>query len=97
MEEVAKEITADGGRAHAAVIDAMDDVAVNEYIDDIAKRSGRIDIVFNAVAVPAKEYGNGKSAVDLTIAEFMLPVTTVLKSQFITARAAAIWSSSIQE
>ena len=89
VEEVAKEITADGGRAHAAVIDAMDDVAVNEYIDDIAKRSGRIDIVFNAVAVPAKEYGNGKSAVDLTIAEFMLPVTTVLKSQFITARAAA--------
>ena len=89
VEEVAKEITADGGRAHAAVIDAMDDVAVNEYIDDIAKRSGSIDIVFNAVGVPAKEYGNGKSAVDLAIEEFMLPVTTVLKSQFITARAAA--------
>jgi NAD(P)-dependent dehydrogenase (short-subunit alcohol dehydrogenase family) len=89
VEEVAKEITADGGRAHAAVIDAMDDVAVNEYIDDIAKRSGRIDIVFNAVGVPAKEYGNGKSAVDLAIEEFMLPVTSVLKSQFITARAAA--------
>jgi NAD(P)-dependent dehydrogenase (short-subunit alcohol dehydrogenase family) len=97
VEEVAKEIIADGGRAHAAVIDAMDDVAVSQYIDDIAKRSGSIDIVFNAVGVPAKQYGNGKSAVDLTIEEFMLPVITVLKSQFITARAAAIWSSSIQE
>ena len=42
-----------------------------------------------AVGVPAKEYGNGKSAVELAIEEFMLPVTTVLKSQFITARAAA--------
>ena len=97
VEKVAKEITVSGGRAHAAVIDAMDDVAVSQYIDDIAKRSGSIDIVFNAVGVPAKQYGNGKSAVDLTIEEFMLPVITVLKSQFITARAAAIWSSSIQE
>ena len=49
VEKVAEEITVDGGRAHAAVIDAMDDVAVSQYIDDIAKRSGSIDIVFNAV------------------------------------------------
>jgi NAD(P)-dependent dehydrogenase (short-subunit alcohol dehydrogenase family) len=89
VEKVAKEITVGGGRAHAAAIDAMNEVAVSEYIEDIAKRSGKIDIVFNAVGVPAKEYGNGKSAVELAIEEFMLPVTTVLKSQFITARAAA--------
>jgi 3-oxoacyl-[acyl-carrier protein] reductase len=42
-----------------------------------------------AVGPLAKEYGNGKSATDLTIEEFMVPATTVLKSQFITARAAA--------
>ena len=98
VKEVAKEITADGGCAHAALVDAMDDTAVNEYIDDIAKRSGSIDIVFNAVGVPAKQYGNGKSAVDLTIAEFMLPVTTVLKSNLSPrGQPPAIWSSSIQE
>src|SRR5262245_56649959 len=89
VEKVAKEITVGGGRAHAAAIDAMNEVAVSEYIEDNAKRRGKIDIVFNAVGVPAKEYGNGKSAVELAIEEFMLPVTTVLKSQFITARAAA--------
>jgi hypothetical protein len=37
----------------------------------------------------ANEYGNTKRATDLTIDEFMLPLTTVVKSQFIAARSAA--------
>ncbi len=89
VEEVAGQITKNGGRAHAAALNAIDDVAVNEYIDGIAKRVESIDIVFNAVGPLAKEYGNGKHAVDLEIEEFMVPVTTILKSQFITARAGA--------
>jgi 3-oxoacyl-[acyl-carrier protein] reductase len=35
------------------------------------------------------EYGNGKHATDLTIEQFMLPLTTIVKSQFVSARAAA--------
>ena len=89
VEDVKKQITAEGGRAHAQVIDALDDVAVDKYIDDIVRKTGSIDIEFNAVGPLAKEYGNGKNAVDLTIEEFMVPVTTVLKSQFITARSVA--------
>jgi 3-oxoacyl-[acyl-carrier protein] reductase len=89
VEEVARQITTDGGRAHAAAVNGLDDAAVNEYIDGIARQTGSIDIVFNAVGPLANEYGNGKNAVDLEIEEFMTPVTTVLKSQFITARAAA--------
>src|SRR5882672_8007644 len=89
VEEVARQITKDGGRAHAAALNAIDDAAVNEYIDGIARQIGSIDIVFNAAGPLAKEYGNGKNAVDLEIEEFMAPVTTVLKSQFITARAGA--------
>src|SRR6516165_4171531 len=67
----------------------MDHAAADEFVDDIARRTGSIDIVFNAVGPLVKEYGNGKSAVDLAIEEFMVPLTTVVKSQFITARAAA--------
>jgi len=89
VEEVTKQITAAGGRAHTAVIDALDDAAVNGYIESIVKQTGSIDIVFNAVGPLAKEYGNGKHATDLAIEEFMVPLTTVVKSQFITARAAA--------
>ena len=89
VEEVARQITAAGGRAYAAVIDALNDGAVDKYIDGIVRQSGRIDIEFNAVGPLASDYGNGKHAVDLTVEEFMMPVTTVLKSQFITARSAA--------
>jgi 3-oxoacyl-[acyl-carrier protein] reductase len=89
VEAVTKQITKDGGRAHAHVIDALDDAAVNEYIDGVVKQAGSIDVVFNAVGPLASEYGNGKNAVDLPIEEFMVPLTTVVKSHFITARAAA--------
>jgi NAD(P)-dependent dehydrogenase (short-subunit alcohol dehydrogenase family) len=89
VEDVAQQIAATGGRAHAAVTDALDDSAVNEYIDRIARHAGTIDIVFSAVGPLVHEYGNTKSATDLTIDEFMMPLTTVVKSQFITARAAA--------
>ena len=37
----------------------------------------------------ASEYGNGKVAVELPIEEFMTPVEKIVKSRFITARAAA--------
>jgi NAD(P)-dependent dehydrogenase (short-subunit alcohol dehydrogenase family) len=89
VEAVAKQITAAGGRAQAALVDALNDAAVNEFIDGIVKQTGRIDIVFNAVGPLVAEYANGTLAVDLTLEQFMLPVTTVLKSQFITARSAA--------
>ena len=89
IETVAKQITASGGRAHAQVVDALDDAAVNSYIDGIVKQSGSIDAVFNAVGPLASDYANGQHAVNLTIEQFMLPLTTVLKSQFISARAAA--------
>lgn len=89
VEAVTKQIARDGGRAHSQVIDALDDAAVNEYIDGIVKQVGSIDIVFNAVGPLASEYGNGKNAVDLAIEEYMVPLTTVVKSHFITARAAA--------
>ena len=89
VEAKAKQITSGGGHAHAAVIDALDDSAVNGYIEGVVKQAGGIDIAFNATGPLAREYGNGRSAVDLTIEEFMVPQTTVLKSQFITARTAA--------
>jgi 3-oxoacyl-[acyl-carrier protein] reductase len=89
VEAVTHQITRDSGHAHTQVIDALDDAAVNEYIDGIVKQAGSIDIVFNAVGPLASEYGNGKYAVDLPIEEFIVPLTTIVKSHFITARAAA--------
>ena len=89
VEAVAKEIAAEGGRAHADAIDTLDDASVNQYIDGIVKQTGKIDIILDAAGPLAREYGNGKLAVDLPIEEFIVPLTTMVRSRFITARAAA--------
>lgn len=89
VEAVAKQIEADGGQAHAGVVDALDAAAVAEYVESIVQQTGGLDIEFNATGPRASEYANGKQAVDLPVDEFMVPVNTVLKANFITASAAA--------
>ena len=89
VDAVAKQIAAKGGLAHAAAIDTLDDAAVNQYIDGIVKQTGKIDIVLDVAGPLAREYGSGKNAVELPIAEFMVPLSTMVRSRFITARAAA--------
>ena len=86
---VAKEIAAAGGHAHPAVIDALDGPAVDEYVASVVKQAGRLDVEFNASGPRISEYGNGKPALALSMNEFMTPVETVLRSQFLTAQAAA--------
>ncbi len=89
VEAVAKQIAAKGGRAHVATLDTLDDAVVNQYIDGIVKQSGKIDIILDFAGPLAKEYGNGKMAVDLPVNEFIVPLATMVRSRFITARAAA--------
>jgi 3-oxoacyl-[acyl-carrier protein] reductase len=60
LEAVAKQIIASGGQARTAVIDALDDAGVNQYVDGIVKQVGRVDIVLDAAGLLAKWYGNGR-------------------------------------
>lgn len=89
VEVVAKQITAAGGRAHSAMIDALNGSEVEEYLESVVEQAGGIDIEFNATGPRISRYGNGKPAVELPIEEFMTAVDTVLQSQFLTARATA--------
>lgn len=89
VEAIAKEIAATGSRAHAASLDSTDDAAVNRFIDNVVEDAGKIDVVIDLTGPRAKDYGNGKLAVDLPVDEFMLPLTTMLRSRFVTSRAAA--------
>jgi NADP-dependent 3-hydroxy acid dehydrogenase YdfG len=84
LDTVTRQINESGGRASYAVVDALDDDAVEKYLDRVVKDAGRIDIEFNATGPRISEYGNGKPAVDLPVAEFLV-AQTVLTSQFITA------------
>jgi 3-oxoacyl-[acyl-carrier protein] reductase len=89
VEQVARQIAAAGGRSDVAAVDTLDDSAVIQYVDGIVRQAGKIDIVIDLTGPVAKEYGNGKNAVDLPVDEFMVPLQTMMKSRFITARCAA--------
>ena len=88
VEKATNQVTAAGGKAHVAVIDTLDDAAVNECFEGIVKQTGGIDVVVDTAGPVTKQYGNGKIAVELPIEEFMVPLETMVKSRFITARAA---------
>src|SRR5215472_9529192 len=89
LERVATQIGESGGAAHIQVVDSLDDDAVNECIVGVVRQTGRIDIVLDAAGPLAREYGNAKIAVDLPVEEFLVPLQTMVRSRFITARAAA--------
>lgn len=89
VDTVAKEIEGTGGRAHADVVDALDAAAVDTYLESVVQLTGGLDIEFNATGPRVSEYANGKPATQLAVDEFIVPVNTVLKAQFITASAAA--------
>lgn len=75
LDAVTRQISERGGRASYAVIDALDDSDVDECLDRVVKQAGGIDIEFNATGPRISEYGNGKPAVDLPVAEFMAAQT----------------------
>src|SRR5438094_466611 len=49
VEAVAKDVVAAGGKAEAAIVDALDGDAVEQHTANVAEKAGRIDVVFNAV------------------------------------------------
>jgi NAD(P)-dependent dehydrogenase (short-subunit alcohol dehydrogenase family) len=89
LEAVAEQITGADGKVSTTVVDALDDAGVNRYFDDVAKQAGKIDILVDLTGPLASDYGNGKVAVELPVDEFMTALTTIVRSHFITARAAA--------
>lgn len=50
VNAVAEEIVAARGRAEAAQVDALGEQAVERHLDAVARKAGKIDILFNAIA-----------------------------------------------
>ena len=80
LEAVAADITAAGGSAEVAELDALD-----EHAQSVASRVGSIDVSFNLVS---RGDVQGIRLVDMTTADFVRPITTGVTANFITARAA---------
>jgi NAD(P)-dependent dehydrogenase (short-subunit alcohol dehydrogenase family) len=88
VEAVARAISEGGGNADTAVVDALNEEAVEAHIAKILGKAGRVDISFNALGIPQQGI-QGTSLSDLSLASFMLPLTSYMTSHFLTARAAA--------
>ncbi|HEX2125568.1 MAG TPA: SDR family oxidoreductase [Thermoleophilaceae bacterium] len=86
LERVANEIRSAGGAAETAVVDALDEGAVDRHADDVAAAAGGIDISFNLITHP---HTHGIPLADMAVDDFLAPVETAARSTFLTARAAA--------
>lgn len=86
LDEVAASIRSGGGFAETAQVDALDERAVDEYVDAVAAKAGSVDISFNAIS-----HGDvqGTPLAHMELADFMRPITTAMQTQFLTTRAAA--------
>ncbi len=86
LEEVAGQIRSAGGVAETAQVDALDEQAVDEYADAVAERAGGIDVSFNLIS-----YGDvqGTPLAEMAPEDFERPVVTAVRTQFLTAKAAA--------
>jgi NAD(P)-dependent dehydrogenase (short-subunit alcohol dehydrogenase family) len=88
LNKVAQEISSAGFSAEVAEVDALDEQGVNDHLEKIFEKTGRIDISFNAFGIPIHGI-EGTPLIELPTERFLLPVSTYAKSHFITAKAAA--------
>ena len=86
LDAVAARIREAGGQAETAVVDALDERAVDAHADEVAERFGSLDISFNLIS-----HGDvqGTPLAEMSLADFEQPVVAAVRTMFITTRAAA--------
>lgn len=83
---VAEAITSEGGRAEAAVVDALDEASIERHAAEVVGTTGRIDVAMNTVGFDVVQ---GVPLTELRYEDFIAPITTWTTTQFLTARVAA--------
>jgi NAD(P)-dependent dehydrogenase (short-subunit alcohol dehydrogenase family) len=85
LDSVATEITSAGGSAEAAVLDALDEQAVDDHVRDVVSRAGSVDVSFNLIS---RGDVQGKPLIQMETDDLLRAVDNGLRSNFLTARAA---------
>ncbi len=79
-------IKAAGGKASVHEVDARSEKSVNDHIHTVMQTAGAVDISFNAIGWKDTQ---DIPLTDMTLEDFLRPVTIAMETQFITATAAA--------
>lgn len=85
LDEVTEDIRSGGGEADTAIVDALDEQAVDEFVDVVVEETGRIDISFNLIGIGDIQ----EPLTEISVGDLMQPITTAMRMQFLTTRAAA--------
>lgn len=86
VQKVADEIVAAGGKAVAASVNALDEQAVENHLEGMEQMAGSIDVSFNLIGMQDVQ---NTALADMKLSDFMSPLVTGPKTQFITTTAAA--------
>jgi 3-oxoacyl-[acyl-carrier protein] reductase len=85
LDKVARDIGEGGGTAHTAVVDALDEAQVDDFVDGVARKAKRIDITFNLIS-----YGDVQQPLmEIAAEDFAQPIISAVRTHFLTTRAAA--------
>ena len=85
LDAVAAAIRSAGGSAETAVVDAMDQSAVDSHLSTVVESAGSIDVSFNAISYPVV---HGPLA-EMSLEDFLAPIVGAARTHFVTATAAA--------
>jgi NAD(P)-dependent dehydrogenase (short-subunit alcohol dehydrogenase family) len=85
LDSVVNEIRTNGGMAEAALVDALDEKSVNDFVDGVVQKAGQLDISFNLIS-----YGDVQKLLsEISVDDFLQPINIAMRTQFLTTRAAS--------
>ena len=86
LETVAEDIKASSGSAEVAVLDALDERAVDGHAQAVVSQAGTIDVSFNLIT---RGDVQGIPLIEMSAEDLLRAVINGLRTNFLTARAAA--------
>src|SRR5919197_2677682 len=86
LRSAADEVTGSGGQAAWAVLNALDEAAVQAHARSVVDQAGHIDISIN---LTSRGDVQGTRLLEMQVDDWLRPIVTGARSNFITARAAA--------
>jgi len=69
---------------HTYEVDALDEASVGDFVAKVLARTGRLDITCNVIGVGDVQ----KPLTELSVDEFLQPISIAMRSHFLTVRAA---------
>ena len=70
------------GGANIRKLDAQNEVEVNDYLSTIVADGNQIDVVINLSGLDPEAYNHGKSAMNVYLEQFLIPMKRDTGTQF---------------